>query len=329
MVLERALAAGAAAGAAAVLLGVASAAVGQAIVDTGAPTSYPAPEWLERLVPDADDPYWQAYAAQRKAQHEKELELRQFRRQYFSRGVSTERRQVGMALLRERYDLPELYPLLLETFEFDDDAGLALLDMFADAGTDAGDATLAWQAVFAVEAEMRDAARERLVGRVGELGAVPHHVKLVVGAGLQKSVDSEVIAAAGLAEFFNLYEMVPLMIAAQVGTGRAQGGGGEGTGNLGWIIVAQQQAFVSDLQPVVSNSAVGFDPTLSLVTEGVVLEVSDAVVITYRTEVFYSLTRMTSNALGAPTGAWGMDQGKWWDWYEREWKPWMAARAEG
>lgn len=325
MMRERALAVGLAG----VLLGGAGIATAQAIVDTGAPTSYPAPEWLERLMPDPDDPYWQAYAAQKRAQHEKELELRRFRKEHFGQGVSDETRQVGMALLRERYNTPELYPLLLEVFEHDDEAHVWLLDMFADAASEEGDATLAWEAVFGRDAAMRDEARERLTGRVNALGEVPHRVKMVVGAGLQKSVDSEVIAAAGLAELFSIYEMVPLLIAAQVGTGGTQGSAGEGTGNLGWIIVAQQQAFVSDLQPVVANNAVGFDPTLSLVTEGAVLEVSDAVVITYRTEVFYSLTRMTSDALGKPTGAWGMDQGKWWDWYAREWKPWMAEHAEG
>ena len=35
------------------------------------------------------------------------------------------------------------------------------------------------------------------------------------------------------------------------------------------IYVATQIAFVSDLQPVVSESAVGFDPTLATVNEGV------------------------------------------------------------
>lgn len=323
MIRERVLAAGLAG----VLVSLAWPASAQVIVDSGTPTSYPAPEWLERLMPDADDPYWQAYAAQKRAQREKELELRRFRKQYFGQGVSDETRQVGMALIRERYDSPALYPLLLETFEHDDGVRVGLLDMFADAASEEGDAALAWEAVFAEDGTIRDEARERLVARVGALGEVPQQVKLVVGAGLQKTVDSEVVAAAGLAEMFKLYEMVPLMIAAQVGTGGNQGGAREGTGNLGWIIVAQQQAFVSDLQPVVSDSAVGFDPTLSLVTEGVVLEVNDAVVITYRTEVFYSLTRMTSDALGTPTGAWGMDQDKWWAWYERDWKPWMADRA--
>jgi hypothetical protein len=305
------------------------AASGQVIIDDGAPMSYPAPEWMEKLLPDPNDPRVKAFAEQQKQRREKELELRRFRKQYFGHGNNKETRQIGLALLRERYADPTLYPLLLEVFEHDkEDVRVGLLDMFADAKTDEGDATLAWQAVFEADEAVRAAAEDRLIGRVGEVGGVSDRIKLVVAAGLQKERNSEVLAAAGIAETLSLYEMVPLLIAAQV-SGDTQGAGGERAGNLGWIIVAQQQAFVSDLQPVVSDSAVGFDPTLSVATEGVVLEIQDAVVFTYRTEVFYALTRMTSGALGHSTAHLGMDEAKWWEWYEREWEPWMEARGEG
>jgi Flp pilus assembly secretin CpaC len=48
-------------------------------------------------------------------------------------------------------------------------------------------------------------------------------------------------------------------------------------GQRAYVFVATQQSFVSDLQPVVSDSAVGFDPTLSVVAEGVVLEVDGVI----------------------------------------------------
>ncbi|MFZ4574620.1 MAG: hypothetical protein ACOYN0_09500 [Phycisphaerales bacterium] len=44
-----------------------------------------------------------------------------------------------------------------------------------------------------------------------------------------------------------------------------------------WVAVATQIAFVSDLQPTVSESAVGFDPDLDVVSEGVVLDVEGTV----------------------------------------------------
>jgi type II secretory pathway component GspD/PulD (secretin) len=43
------------------------------------------------------------------------------------------------------------------------------------------------------------------------------------------------------------------------------------------IYVATQQAFVSDLEPIVADSAVGFDPTINVVSEGVTLLVEGTV----------------------------------------------------
>lgn len=48
-------------------------------------------------------------------------------------------------------------------------------------------------------------------------------------------------------------------------------------GQTSYIVVATSTSFVSDLQPVVSESAVGFDPTTSAIPEGVTLEVSGTV----------------------------------------------------
>lgn len=310
----------------AVMLGLPSEAAAQARVDTGGGrTSYPAPDWMEALLPDPNDPRVQAYYAAERVRRAKQLEMQRFRREYFGSNRDVERRQVGLVLMRERYNQPDLYPLLLDVFEHDrEDARVGILDMLADSRTDEADATLAWQAVFDDEEDIRTAARDRLVARVGETGEVSERIKTVVAGGLQKESNSAVLAAAGIAETLSIYEMVPLMISAQIAGGGGQNGR---TGPLAWILIATQQAFVSDLQPVVSDSAVGFDPTLSVVTEGVVLEINGASVVTYRTEVFYSLARMTSAATGTNTASFGMDQGKWWDWYEAEWKPWMAAQA--
>ncbi|MEM7755461.1 MAG: hypothetical protein AAF297_07470 [Planctomycetota bacterium] len=48
-------------------------------------------------------------------------------------------------------------------------------------------------------------------------------------------------------------------------------------GQTAYVFVATQFSFVSDLQPVVSDSAVGFDPTISVVSEGVVLEIDGVI----------------------------------------------------
>ncbi|MGP1272150.1 MAG: hypothetical protein ACTS22_02335 [Phycisphaerales bacterium] len=48
-------------------------------------------------------------------------------------------------------------------------------------------------------------------------------------------------------------------------------------GQIANIVVATQQAFVSQLAPVVATSAVGFTPTVSVVSEGVTLEIEGTV----------------------------------------------------
>ncbi|MEL7483008.1 MAG: hypothetical protein AAFN41_01520, partial [Planctomycetota bacterium] len=48
-------------------------------------------------------------------------------------------------------------------------------------------------------------------------------------------------------------------------------------GQIANIVVATQTAFVSQLNPVVATSAVGFDPTISVASEGVTLEVEGTV----------------------------------------------------
>jgi type II secretory pathway component GspD/PulD (secretin) len=48
-------------------------------------------------------------------------------------------------------------------------------------------------------------------------------------------------------------------------------------GQIANIVVATQTAFVSQLTPVVATSAVGFDPTISVASEGVTLEVEGTV----------------------------------------------------
>ena len=74
-------------------------------------------------------------------------------------------------------------------------------------------------------------------------------------------------------------------------------------GALADILVATQQAFVQDLQPVVGDSAVGFDPELGVVTSGTILRVMGAYVVTYRTEVHNSLVGLSSRAWGGRSTA--------------------------
>ena len=76
--------------------------------------------------------------------------------------------------------------------------------------------------------------------------------------------------------------------------------------------VSEQVAFVSDLQPVVGDNAVAFDPTISVASEGVFLRVIDAYVITYRVEVHNALVALSTEGWGGEsTASLGWDGKKW------------------
>jgi general secretion pathway protein D len=68
-------------------------------------------------------------------------------------------------------------------------------------------------------------------------------------------------------------------------------------GQSSWVAVATQVGFVSDLTPVVSESAVGFDPQLQVVSEGVVLSV-DGTISADRRYVFLTVETAVSKIEG-------------------------------
>lgn len=283
--------------------------------------------------PDPDSPQGRALAEAGKKRKELERELYKLRATYFRNIRNVEIRQAGIAKLREYTD-PAVFPSLLKVFKRDkDDVRGTILDMLAEQKSDEADATLAWSAVTDEDPWFRGMAADRLVRRVGEAGGEPSvYVQSVVARGLKSELDREINAAANLAQALNLIEAIPMLINAQVQgaqVGGAGAGGGGGDTSLAYILVGTQTAFVSDLEPVVADSAVAFDPTLSVVTDGVVLRVLDAVVVTYRTEVHSSLVGLSSKAWGRPTNGLGWDVPAWHDWYTREFKPyWDAKEAE-
>jgi len=77
---------------------------------------------------------------------------------------------------------------------------------------------------------------------------------------------------------------------------------------------------------VVADSAVAFDPTISVITDGVILRVMDASVVSYRTAVHRSLTSLSGRAWGKSTEHLGYDQDAWRTWYNEELLPHLAMR---
>ncbi len=288
------------------------------------PAAPAVPAWVEVQIQDPDDPKVREYAARQKRKVQMERELRKLRQTHFGDMRNVAIRQAGIDKLRSYTD-PAIFPSLLEIFQREkDDVRHAILDHLASLRTDEADTTLCWAAVFDRNPAIREGAAAQVVRRARESGGPSERIRTVIAEGFRRNRDAEVIAAARLAQSLRLAEAIPALINAQVQQ-VAQIGGGYDDSSLGYIMVGTQQAFVSDLTPVVGDSAVAFDPTVAVVTEGVYLRVLDAVVVTYRVEVNNALIGLSSDLWGRPTNRLGWDQEAWREWYTKEFKPYWAA----
>jgi hypothetical protein len=278
--------------------------------------------WMTNLVPAANTPEAKAVAKAHLTREQQEKELKKIRAKYFKGVRNTETRQVGILKLREFTDAA-IFPSLISLFQEEDaDTQSAVLDHLRDLRTDEADASLAWAAVFGKSKGFRDLATTRVRERVGETKTVSERIKWVVSLGLRDRSNEQVTAAAQLASGLKLYEAIPMLINAQVGMGtgptRADDGGDPA---LAYIIVGTQHAYVADVTPVVGNNAVAFDPRLGVVTDGVVLRIIDAVVVTYRVEVNAALIDLSSAGWGQSTAQLGWDQKAWRMWYANQFVP--------
>ncbi len=305
----------------------------QVEVTSGEPTALTGdqiPDWARRLAIDPESESARAYAASQKKRIEVERELKKIRMVYFRNTKAQSKRQEGIAKLHDFND-PSLDPSLLEIFAREEaDVRSAILDLFANRREESGDTSLAWVAVFDDSSEMRGAATQRLGVRMKESeGTLADSSRLVIYEGLRSGKSEAKAAAAQLANVLGVVEAIPWMIATQAG-GRAAGGGTGGgrKGDLAWIAVGTQQAFVSDLTPVVGPSAVAFDPQLSVVTTGSLLRINDAVVIEYHLDIHNALVELTSRLSETNTAPLGWNLPGWREWYAKEFLPTWTAKVE-
>jgi len=313
----------------------ASAARGPVCLATPEPVSGPTPV----VAPDADGSWLpgglvalsaapdpgqrEAYAALQARRAGYGPELRRLRARYFRSG-SERGRAIGLARLRSYTD-PAAYELLGDLFFGEGPAVRdAVLEHFAKQGTPEGDAALAWEAVYGDRERDREAALAKL-GEVVEDRGMSTLVEDVIRNGLSERSDETAVAAGQAAAGLRLYELIPLIASAQV----AAQGTGDRRGDLGWIFIGQQTSFIADVQPVVSDSAVAFDPQLGVVSEGVILRVSQAFVAEYRVELNSILMGMASEAWGRSVTHLGYDVPAWHRWYEDEFEPFMAEKPGG
>ncbi len=294
-----------------------------------APLSAMADDGFAQLAKDPNSPAVQAERLFNKARIQREKEMRQIRFKYFRTLNNNLVRQEGILQLR-KFNEPVAYKSLIDVFhDQGEDVQRAILDMFADAKSAEGDVALAWVAIFGKGEEFRNRATSRLETRTKEAdGGLTNKAKLVVVNAIRSQDDETIQRAANLSLQLAVFDAIPHMIPAQAG--RTNAPSGDRVGDMAWIAVGQQTAFVSDLTPVVSQSSVAFDPQLDVVTDGVVLRIQDAAVTTvYRPIVNAALQGLGSRITGQDLRGLGYDTAKWWEWYKKDYLPAKAALEKG
>ncbi len=236
-------------------------------------------------------------------------QIRLIRRKYLGRKRVEAIRAVGIEQLREFTDPAAFRPLIEELAREDDDVRLAMLDHFAEQG-DVGQAALAWVAIHDRDPAIRHEASRRMSTPVS--GAV----LALLDASLRSTKHSVANKAGMLAGTLGALETIPLLIFAQAASQTVSN-----SGDLAWIAIQTQTAYVQNLQPVVGSGAGAFEPVIATVSEGTILRVVDAVAIIYRTAVHNSLVSMTTEDLGQSTEYLAYNMPAWWEWYNTQYVP--------
>ncbi len=242
----------------------------------------------------------------RRRVRENARQIRRIRHEYLGAMRAQELRNQGIDELRTFTDPAAFQPLIEELAREKDDVRLALLEHFAGQGDD-GQAALAWIAISDPSEAFRHEAMRHMVSPASD------PVLQVLDTGLRSTRHDLANHAGTLAGSLKALEAIPLLIFAQ-----ATQDPFDEPGDLAWIAVATQTAFVAGLEPIVGSGAGAFRPIPGIVQEGAILRVVDAVVIFYRTEVHRVLVRMTTDDWGQSTAHLGYDMRAWWHWYNEE-----------
>jgi hypothetical protein len=263
--------------------------------------------------------------ALRRPYGEVEKQIRRTFYRYFKRVRGDKVHEQGWTDLAAVLPDDRVYTLLLELFSRQPmEQRVGLLDFLEEHAPDDADVVAAWVAVFDDDEAFRATATNRLVGLVG-LDEPEVRVQEILAAGLQSGKDEPIVASASLIETFNLLRAVPLLAQAQ---SQQRGGGGGGGGRrsaIAELAIGTQRPFVANVTPVVANGAVGFAPTIGVVSTGTVVRVLDAAVTIYREEVNTILVRMTTAATGESTDHLGYNAQAWNDWYTTTLEPKLDA----
>jgi hypothetical protein len=237
-------------------------------------------------------------------------QIRAIRHKHFGSIKVPAIRAEGMRQIAEFTDPAAFRPLLEEFARERDDVRFATLDHFVDQGDD-GQGALAWVAIHDESDTMRQEAMRRMVS------PPPEPVLRLLDQALRSPTHGVANHAGALAGTLGAIDVIPLLIFAQATRDPYP----SDVGDLAWIAIQTQTAYVQNVQPVVGDNAGAFQPVIGVINEGSVLRVIDAVVIVYRTVVHHVLVTLTTDDWGRPTEHLGYDMNAWWEWYNGEYVP--------
>lgn len=239
-----------------------------------------------------------------------ERQFKIIRHKYFGNRKLPSLRQQGFDELTEFTDPAAFKPMVRVLAREKDDVRLAVLDHLAQQDED-GMAVLAWIAITDDDQAIRHEASKRLSAPASD------RVLEQLDMALRSSDHTVAMHAAVLAGTLDAVEVIPLLIFAQAAGTPAN----QQTGDLAWIAIETQRAYVAGVVAVAGDASGAFQPIIGKISEGAILRIVDAVVIVYRTEVHRTLVAMTSNDWDQPTDGLNYNINAWWHWYNEEYVP--------
>jgi len=186
---------------------------------------------------------------------------------------------------------------------------LAMLDHFAAQG-DEGQYALACIAMQDADKAIRSEATRRIrkPPSMAVLAALDEGLR---------SDDHQIVNYAGLlAGSVHAIEALPALIFAQFAQSATQK-----RGDLAWIAVGKTTSYVANVIPVVGDNSGAFQPVIGQVIEGVVMEVQDCIVTTYRGDVHDALVAMSTFDSGTDTAQLAWNMHSWYKWFNEQYVP--------
>lgn len=249
------------------------------------------------------------------SQNEYEKQIRGFRYKYLGNKKRESLRNQGFMELSKFNQPAAIVPLIKVLRKEKQDVQDWLFKHLNTAfDPDISQSVMTWISIYDENPQFREKAMVSLKDKKANFES-----QWLIDYALRLPDDNLVTAGAIAAGQFNLAEAIPLLITSQGGNYSTRGGTGA-RGDLAWIFVGNQRYYVSDLTPVVGDSAVAFDPTVNAINEGSLMVIEDALVEFRRFEVHDVLLNLIERDYGQRID-FGFDTGKWQNWYRNEYIP--------